>query len=50
MGLPEDYILPRSTTDAYHLTGDGVVVPVVAWIGANLLSRLGAETTAGASR
>ena len=22
MGLPEDYVPPRSTTDAYHLTGD----------------------------
>jgi DNA (cytosine-5)-methyltransferase 1 len=43
MGLPEDYALPASTTDAYHLTGDGVVVPVVAWLNANLLSRLADE-------
>lgn len=28
MGLPNSYVLPRSYTDAYHLTGDGVVVPV----------------------
>ena len=28
MGLPDSYVLPRSYTDAYHLTGDGVVVPV----------------------
>ncbi len=29
MGLPEDYALPENYNEAYHLTGDGVVVPVV---------------------
>lgn len=29
MGLPEGYILPRKYNEAYHLTGDGVAVPVV---------------------
>jgi len=29
MGLPDDYILPTNYNEAYHLTGDGVVVPVV---------------------
>lgn len=29
MGLPEKYKLPDRYNDAYHLTGDGVVVPVV---------------------
>jgi DNA (cytosine-5)-methyltransferase 1 len=29
MGLPDDYELPESYNEAYHLTGDGVVVPVV---------------------
>ena len=29
MGLPDDYVLPDSYNEAYHLTGDGVVVPVV---------------------
>lgn len=29
MGLAEDYRLPARYTDAYHLTGDGVAVPVV---------------------
>ena len=29
MGLPDDYILPGNYNEAYHLTGDGVVVPVV---------------------
>lgn len=29
MGLPDRYELPENYTEAYHLTGDGVVVPVV---------------------
>lgn len=29
MGLPDDYRLPEGYNDAYRLTGDGVVVPVV---------------------
>ncbi len=29
MGLPEEYKLPTNYNEAYHLTGDGVVVPVV---------------------
>lgn len=29
MGLPEEYQLPARYNDAYHLAGDGVVVPVV---------------------
>jgi DNA (cytosine-5)-methyltransferase 1 len=29
MGLPESYTLPENYNEAYHLTGDGVVVPVV---------------------
>jgi len=29
MGLSDDYILPTNYNEAYHLTGDGVVVPVV---------------------
>jgi len=29
MGLPDTYLLPENYNDAYHLTGDGVVVPVV---------------------
>ncbi len=40
MGLPDDYILPRNYNEAYHLTGDGVVVPVVRRIAANLLEPL----------
>lgn len=29
MGLPSDYKLPKNYNEAYHLTGDGVVVDVV---------------------
>ncbi|HEX4890010.1 MAG TPA: DNA cytosine methyltransferase [Alphaproteobacteria bacterium] len=29
MGLPDEYELPANYNEAYHLTGDGVVVPVV---------------------
>ena len=29
MGLPDTYELPKNYNEAYHLTGDGVVVPVV---------------------
>jgi len=29
MGLRDSYKLPENYNEAYHLTGDGVVVPVV---------------------
>jgi len=29
MGLPDDYVLPKTYNEAYHLTGDGVAVHVV---------------------
>ena len=32
MGLPDEYVLPRNYNEAYHLTGDGVVVPVVRFL------------------
>ena len=37
MGLPDSYELPANYNEAYHLTGDGVVVPVVRHLGAYLL-------------
>lgn len=37
MGLPESYRLPRTTTGALHVAGDGVVVPVVRWLARELL-------------
>ena len=36
MGLPDDYLLPESYNEAYHLTGDGVAVPVVRHIAQHL--------------
>ncbi len=40
MGLPEEYALPGNYNEAYHLTGDGVVVPVVRHVAAHLLEPL----------
>jgi DNA (cytosine-5)-methyltransferase 1 len=40
MGLPDSYVLPENYNEAYHLAGDGVVVPVVRFLAANLLGPL----------
>jgi DNA (cytosine-5)-methyltransferase 1 len=40
MGVPQDYPLPEKYNDAYHLFGDGVVVPVVSWLERHLLRPL----------
>lgn len=40
MGLPDDYRLPRGYSEAYHLTGDGVVVPVVRHLAEHLFEPL----------
>jgi DNA (cytosine-5)-methyltransferase 1 len=37
MGLPDTYKLPPRYNDAYHVAGDGVVVPVVRHIAATIL-------------
>lgn len=37
MGLPETYKLPKNYNEAYHLTGDGVVVPVVRYLADSIL-------------
>lgn len=37
MGLPDDYKLPEKYNEAYHLLGDGVVVPVVTHLSQHLL-------------
>lgn len=37
MGLPDDYKLPKKYNEAYHLMGDGVVVPVVSHLNKHLL-------------
>lgn len=36
MGLSDDYVLPDRYNEAYHLTGDGVVVPVVRHLAAQI--------------
>jgi len=40
MGLPESYKLPKSTSAALHVVGDGVVVNVVRFLSENLLTPL----------
>jgi DNA (cytosine-5)-methyltransferase 1 len=37
MGLPDSYILPKNYNQAYHLCGDGVVVPAVEFLNKNLI-------------
>lgn len=37
MGLPDTYRLPNNYNEAYHLTGDGVAVPVVSHIARKVL-------------
>lgn len=37
MGLPDSFELPAQNSEAYRLTGDGVVVPVVRHLAAHLL-------------
>lgn len=38
MGLPDSYRLPRRYNDAYHLAGDGLAVPVVAYLAQHLIN------------
>src|ERR1700693_3829291 len=40
MGLPENYLLPSGSRDAFDLIGDGVVVPVVAFLEAHVVRPL----------
>lgn len=40
MGLDDDYKLPRNYNEAYHLTGDGVAVPVVRHLAHHVLEPL----------
>jgi DNA (cytosine-5)-methyltransferase 1 len=37
MGVPDSYALPENYTEAYHLMGDGLVIPVVSWLETHLL-------------
>lgn len=40
MGLPDKYKLPSNYNEAYHLTGDGVVVPVVRHLASALFEKI----------
>lgn len=40
MGLPDEYKLPKNYNEAYHLTGDGVVVPVVRHLATHIFEPL----------
>jgi len=40
MGLPDDYKLPDNYNEAYHLTGDGVVVPVVRHLAQHIVEQI----------
>ena len=40
MGVPDRYALPAGVTDGHDLVGDGVCVPVVAWLFDRLLAPL----------
>lgn len=40
MGLPDTYWLPENYNEAYHLTGDGVSVPVVRHLAAHIFEPL----------
>lgn len=42
MGLPDTYELPKKYNEAYHLTGDGVVVPAVSWLEQHIIRQLAA--------
>ena len=40
MGLPDSYILPENYNEAYHLTGDGVVAPVVRYLAEHIFEKI----------
>jgi DNA (cytosine-5)-methyltransferase 1 len=46
MGLPDSYVLPAAATSALHVVGDGVAVPAVRWLAAQILEPLLAPSSA----
>ena len=40
MGLPDSYQLPSNYNEGYHLTGDGVAVPVVRYLAQHVFERI----------
>lgn len=47
MGLPDTYELPNNYNEAYHLTGDGVAVPVVRHLAKHIFEPLLSAQAAG---
>lgn len=50
MGLPDSYMLPKNYNEAYHLTGDGVVVPVVRHLAQHVFEPILAECSVSKSK
>lgn len=48
MGLEDAYVLPRNYNEAYHLTGDGVAVPVVRHLAHHIFEPLTRPVSADA--
>ena len=48
MGVPDSYVLPENYNQAYHLMGDGLAVPVVAWLAKHVLRPLAARSVGAA--
>ena len=48
MGLPDSYELPTNYNEAYHLTGDGVAVPVVRHLARHIFEPLLATSVSAA--
>ena len=40
MGVPDNYVVPANYNDGYHVFGDGLAVPVVAYVREHLLDPL----------
>lgn len=49
MGLPDQYWLPSSYNDGYHVMGDAVVVPVVSWLEKHIIQPLAISTSISAA-
>ncbi|BBO86819.1 hypothetical protein DSCO28_73850 (plasmid) [Desulfosarcina ovata subsp. sediminis] len=47
MGLDDNYVLPENYNEAYHLTGDGVVVPVVQYLAKHIFGPFLIENEVG---
>lgn len=50
MGLPDSYKLPENYNEAYHLTGDGVVVPVVRHLAKHIFELILGSAVVGSKK